>query len=293
MDDQTVGNVRTYPAPPAADTGEPEIVVQPDAETVSRSAAERIAEALRSAVGARGRADWATTGGSTPLAIYQQLAGPLRAQVPWDSVHLWWGDDRYVPRDHPLSNVLIADEGLFAVSARGGLSGWGESGIDVDVGHDPGVDLAPENVHPFPCTVAIGDGNGPDWCAAQYAAELRQLPVADGWPVFDLVLLGVGPDGHVLSVFPDSEALASKSWAMAIPAPTHIEPHVSRVTVNPALLGVARSIVVVVIGDAKAEIVGRVFGEARDPRRLPAQLALRAGATWFLDEAAARDLARR
>ena len=104
-------------------------------------------------------------------------------------------------------------------------------------------------------------------------AELGQLPTADGWPVFDLVLLGVGPDGHVLSVFPDSEALTSEKWAMAIPAPTHVEPHVSRVTANPALLGVARSIIVVVTGSAKAGIVARIFSEEPDPRRLPAQLA--------------------
>ena len=290
MDDETVGNVRTYSVPTAPDTGEPEIVIQPDAESVSREAAQRIAEALRSSVETRGRVDWATTGGSTPLAIYQNLAGPLRTDVPWTSVHLWWGDDRYVPRDHPLSNVLIADEGLLAVSARGGLSGWGESGIDVDVGHDPGVDIPPENVHPFPCTIAIGESRGPEWCAATYVAELGQLPTADGWPVFDLVLLGVGPDGHVLSVFPDSEALTSEKWAMAIPAPTHVEPHVSRVTVNPALLGVARSIIVVVTGSAKAGIVARIFSEEPDPRRLPAQLARRTGATWLFDEEAASQL---
>jgi 6-phosphogluconolactonase len=293
MDDESLGNVRTYSVPPAADLGEPEIVIEPDSEAVSRSSALRIVQALRSSIDARDVAHWATTGGSNPIGIYQQLAvPPLRLEVDWSSVHLWWGDDRYVPRDHPLSNVLIADQALLAASARAGLSGWGESGIDVDTGHDPGVDIPSENLHPFPCTVAIGEARGPEWCALSYVAEMRQLPVENGWPVFDLVLLGVGPDGHILSVFPDSEALSSRDWALAIPAPTHIEPHVPRVTVNPAVLDVARSIIVVCQGASKADIVGTIFGEERDVRRWPAQLARRSGATWILDETAAGKLPR-
>jgi 6-phosphogluconolactonase len=293
MDDETLGNVRTYAAPPAADLGEPEIVIEPDPEAVSRSSALRIVEALKASIEARGVAHWATTGGSNPIGIYQQLAvPPLRGEVDWSSVHLWWGDDRYVPRDHPLSNILIADQALLAASARAGVSGWGESGIDVDTGHDAGVDIPPGNIHPFPCSVAIGQSRGPEWCAVSYAAELRQLPVENGWPVFDLVLLGVGPDGHILSVFADSEALLSRDWALAIPAPTHVEPHVPRVTLNPAILDVARSILVVCQGASKADTVATIFGEQRDPRRWPAQLARRSGATWVLDEAAARTLPR-
>src|SRR5439155_4681232 len=132
-----------------------------------------------------------------------------------------------------------------------------------------------------------GEGYGPDWCALSYAARIRQLPIEKGWPVFDLVLLGVGPDGHILSVFPDSPALASTDWALAIPAPSHVEPHVARVTLNPAILEVARSIIVVAHGSTKADIIGAIFGEQRAPRRWPAQLARRRRATWLLDEAAA------
>ena len=112
-----------------------------------------------------------------------------------------------------------------------------------------------------------------------------------GWPSFDLLVLGVGGDGHILSVFPGSTALDAADLAMAIPAPTHIEPHVQRVTMNPAVVAAARRVLVLVTGSAKAPVVGEVFGASRDPGRWPAQLALRDGATWILDEAAAARLA--
>jgi 6-phosphogluconolactonase len=82
---------------------EPRIEVLADPEATSRAAAESIAEALGAAFTQRGRADWVTTGGSTPVGIYRELAAaPLRDRVPWHAVHVWWGDDRFVPRDHPL-----------------------------------------------------------------------------------------------------------------------------------------------------------------------------------------------
>ncbi|MEA2630844.1 MAG: 6-phosphogluconolactonase [Chloroflexota bacterium] len=273
--------------------GEPTIRVLADAEAAARAAAERIAATLTAAVARRGRADFATTGGSNPVAIYRHLAtSPLRESVPWDDVHIWFGDDRYLPRDHPLSNVILVDQGLLAGAAFAGQSGTGASGIDVERGRDQGVQLPPDHVHPFPVAEAIGEARGPAWCAATYAAEIRATVPSDdaGWPAFDLLLIGVGPDAHVLSVFPGSAALASPDLALAIPAPTHVEPHVERVTLNPAILGAAGDLVAVVPGSAKAEAVSEIFGPRRDPDRWPAQLARRAGAIWFLDEAAAARL---
>ena len=106
----------------------------------------------------------------------------------------------------------------------------------------------------FPTGEAIGNGRGAAWCAATLAEDLRVagLEQADGWPVFDLLLIGIGGDGHVLSVFPGSAALDSTELALAIPAPTHIEPHVERVTLNPAIVRVARELLAVVTGDEKA-----------------------------------------
>lgn len=264
---------------------EPEIIVVADPEAASVVAAERIAASLADAVAARGRADWATTGGTTPIGIYQALSrGALRDIVPWPDVHVWWGDDRFVPRDHPLSNVKALDDILLQASD-------GEEGTGFDDFRR--VELAIQNLHPFPTGAAIGESHGADWAAAQVAGELRAagLPASgDGWPVLDIVLLGMGADGHLLSVFPGSAAFESSAWAMAIPAPTHIEPHVERVTLNPAILGAARQLVVVVVGAGKSEILGTVLGSDVDVRRWPAQLARRSGATWILDGAAAANL---
>jgi 6-phosphogluconolactonase len=272
---------------------EPEIVVLPDADACSRLAAERMVAALTEAVAARGRAHWATTGGSTPAGIYRQLATPpLRDAVPWDGVELWWGDDRFVPRDHPWSNAKVADDVLLEIAALSGESGTGDYGVDVLGGRRPGAPIPATNVHPFPTTEAIAEAQDTDWCAARYAATLDAdgPPNEGGWPVFDIVLLGIGPDGHVLSVFPGSPTFDRSETAVGVPAPTHVEPHVARVTLNPAVVGAARSVLVVSHGDAKADVLHDILGGPRDPRQLPAQLARRAGATWILDAAAARRL---
>lgn len=264
----------------------PEILVVPDAETAATSAAETIADALRSAVAERGRADWATTGGSTPAGIYQAMLSPrLRDVIPWEVIHTWWGDDRFVPGDHPLSNVRPFDDILLEAG------GW-ESVHSDD--HRNRVRIPIANIHPFRTGEALGVGQEAATCAAELAAELREagLPEVDGWPAFDLILLGLGSDGHILSVFPGSAAFDSTRWALAIPAPTHIEPHVERVTLNPAVVRVARRIVVVAHGAGKAEVIGRIFGPDGDPNALPAKLALRDGSTWILDEAAAAHLRR-
>lgn len=280
--------------PGRIDAGRPELVVADDRVAVAAIAAERIAVILTDAVAARGRADWATTGGSLAPSIYRQLASAaLRGSIPWPDVHVWWGDDRYVPRDHPLSNVKPLDEALLAIAwTQGGQVALGQSGEGVP------VPLPIGNLHPFPTTAAIAGGHGAAWCAAELARELDRSRLdrapLDGygeWPVFDLVVVGVGADGHLLSVFPGSAALDASDLALAIPAPTHIEPHVERVTLNPAVVTAARRVLVVVAGAEKASVVAEIFGSQRDPARWPAQLAVRAAATWIVDTAAAEQLA--
>jgi 6-phosphogluconolactonase len=254
------------------DPGEPEVVVVVDPETLADVAAERIVRVLDAAVAMRGRADVALTGGSTPSAIYGRLvAAALRDHVPWARVHLWWGDDRFVARADPLSNVVLADRALLGAA----------DGIPVPV----------SNVHPFPTDRALVEGLGPDWCAATYAAEVAAaVPAVEGWPAFDLVLVGIGRDGHLLSVFPGSPALTSDRLGLAIPAPTHIEPHVPRVTLNPAILGVAGNVIAMAAGAAKAQVIARILDGRRDPIALPAVLARRTSASWILDAAAASRL---
>ncbi len=253
---------------------EPSVMVLADPAAVSLASATRIADSLAAAVAARGRAHLATTGGSSPAGIYRHLAdAPLRDRVPWEQIDIWFGDDRLVPREDPLSNVFPVDQVLL-----GGA----------------GVRLGPDRLHPFPCGRAIEERRGGAWCAAAYAAEVAAGVPADaaGWPIFDLVLVGIGPDGHLLSVFPGSPALASDLLALAIPAPTQVKPTVERVTLNPAILGAAREILAITHGAAKAPVLGAIFGPLRDPTRWPAQLARRAGATWLVDAAAAAELPR-
>jgi 6-phosphogluconolactonase len=264
---------------------EPDIQVVNDPDAGTLVAARHIAKRLADIALARGRVDWATTGGSTPVGIYRHLVEPgLAATVAWDAVHVWWGDDRYVPRDHPYSNVKAFDDIMLGI----GATEEGTAGAAI-----PGVPIPVSNVHPFRTGEAIGSGRGAAWCASALADELRAAPldVVGGWPVFDLMLLGIGPDGHLLSVFPDSVALGSPDLAMAIPAPTHIDPKVERVTLNPVVVATTLDAVVVVYGADKAEALGKVFGE-RDPRRVPGQIARRAGITWIIDEAAAAGLPR-
>ena len=255
---------------------EPTIVTLADDEACALAAAERIVEILDVAIDDHGEAHWVTTGGSTPAAIYQHLAHTsLRDEIDWRKVHLWWTDDRFVPPDHPLSNTKIANDIL----------------LDVVPGKTGGVTIPADQVHPFETSLAIGQGHDQDWCAARYGEDLQaDGPDTndDGWPVFDLILLGIGPDGHILSVFPGSPAFDRRAWALGVDAPTHVEPHVPRVTLNPAIVPAASELLVVCHGEDKAPILRDILRGERDPHALPAQLARKPGATWILDRGAAR-----
>ena len=283
----------------AEGAGEPTIQVLPDAEAAAAAAATRIAEALAAAVQARGRADWATTGGSTPVPIYKHLGqSPLRGIVPWEHVHVWWGDDRMVPRDHPLSNRLPFDQVLLRATGLAGLSGTGDDGYSTRPGDWAGVPIPEANVHGMAIDFALGRTTSEEAAAkeaaATYASALRAAPLErspDGFPILDIVLVGVGPDGHVLSVFPGSPLFDASAWAIAVPAPTHVEPHVGRVSLNPAILAAARLPLAVVLGSGKAAAVHELLDGPIDLHAHPAQLARRAGATWILDKPAAASLA--
>lgn len=271
---------------------EPTVVTLADPEACSLAAAERIVEILDVAIDARGEAHWATTGGSTPGAIYQHLVlEPLRDEIDWRKVHLWFTDERFVAADHPQSNAKIAHSILLNTAQRSGQSGQGGGLTDVASGRTSGVAIPADQVHPIETGMAIGAGHDEAWAAHAYMEALRAdgpEPNDAGWPAFDLMLLGVGPDGHILSAFPGSAAFDTDDWVVPIPAPDHVEPHVSRVTLNPGLVPAARELLVVSTGEAKAEVLRDVLTGPRDERRLPAQLARRPGATWFLDRAAAR-----
>ena len=265
--------------PTGARTGGAEVVVVPTPRDVAGRSTTLLIAAIDLALREREVAHVALTGGSTSAGVFRILASPgVRDRVDWDRVHLWWGDDRFVLPSDPLCNARVADMTLFRTEEGG-------SGIPSPADH----------IHAFPLGRAFQEGRDADWCAREYAAELRGLvPVtADGWPRFDVVLLGIGPDGHLLSVFPGSAAFDGAEWAFGIPAPAHVEPRVPRVTLNPAIVPAARTVLAMVRGQAKAAILQTIFGPERDPRRWPGQLALRPGATWVIDNAAAARLTKR
>lgn len=247
----------------------PTILVAQGEGAVPRIAADLFVAWLGAAIGARGSAHVALTGGSSATGLYAALRDAERARaIDWTRLHAWIGDDRFVPLDHADSNGGLAIREL------------------TDAGSGP---LPRANLHVVP------GGATPEEAAAAYAASIiGTVPLRHGVPAFDLVLLGIGGDGHLLSVFPGSAALADGSpLAMGIPAPTHITPHLPRVTLSPRILAAARHVMPMAAGAGKAAILARVIDGPADPAALPAQLALLPQATWVLDPAAAAALAPR
>ncbi|MBA3307403.1 MAG: 6-phosphogluconolactonase [Chloroflexi bacterium] len=254
-----------------------EVVVLTDADALAVDAADRLSAWLAEAEAERGVAHVALTGGSSATGLYKELRARPAEALDWSRVHLWWGDDRYVPLDHPDSNAGTA----YSLLGIGEVAGAGVAAAER-------VPVPAMNVHPM----TNGEG-GAARAAERYEEEIRgNLPADDeGRPIFDVILLGMGPDGHILSVFPGSAALEPDVPAvMPIPAPNHVEPHVERVTLTPGALPAARHILVMVPGAAKAEMVRQVLEGERDPRRWPARLAVLPQATWLLDTGSAAQL---
>jgi 6-phosphogluconolactonase len=192
--------------------------------------------------------------------------------MPWAQTQIWFGDDRFVPRADPLSNVSPLDAQLLSPSADGASS-----------------PLSPSAVHPWPTTAA----DAPTAVSA-YLEELRDAGVPHtprGFPIFDLVLIGIGGDGHCLSVFPGSPlALESAPVAAGVPAPTHIEPHVPRLSFSLGVLASARAVIALAPGAGKADALARIFSDATTLADAPAKAALIPTATWLLDTASAAKL---
>jgi 6-phosphogluconolactonase len=251
----------------------PTVRVLNDAQGVAEAAADQIVETAITAVAARGVFHLCATGGSTPAALYRALREPARAtRMPWAETEIWFGDDRFVPRADPLSNVYPLDTQLLSASADGAAS-----------------PLSPSAVHPWPTTAA----DAPTAVSA-YLAELRGAGVPHtpaGFPIFDLVLIGIGGDGHCLSVFPGSPlALEGAPVAAGVPAPTHIEPHVPRLSFSLGMVTSAREVLALAPGAGKAEALVRIFSGATAVVDAPAKAALIPTATWLLDTASAAKL---
>ena len=157
---------------------------------------------------------------------------------------------------------------------------------------DEGVPIPASQVHIVPSAEAIARGAGPEFAAARYEATLRaEGPQAgpDGVPILDVIVLGMGRDGHIMSVFPGSAVFDEPVLVAGVPAPEHIEPRVPRVTMHPRLVSDARVVILSTWGAAKADVLVRALA-GDDPRELPVRVATGPNATWMLDEAAAAGL---
>ncbi|HYW05692.1 MAG TPA: 6-phosphogluconolactonase [Longimicrobium sp.] len=232
--------------------------VVPTAADAARASAERFVEVAREAVEARGRCSVALAGGSTPRAAYSLLAEePFRSRIPWEGVHLFWGDERCVAPGHPRSNFGMANAAFLSR-----------------------VPIPAANVHRMRGELPPARG------AEEYAAELAEF-FGPGIPRFDLVHLGVGPDGHTCSLFPFDESLRVRDRAV-IPALLRSlgEP---RITLTVPVLEAAARVEMLAPGADKARIVRKVLVGPLDPFRLPAQLARPTDGAieWLLDRAAA------
>ncbi|RMD80510.1 MAG: 6-phosphogluconolactonase [Gammaproteobacteria bacterium] len=237
--------------------------IHPDPEALARAVAERWIQLAEEAVRARGRFHVALAGGSTPRRLYALLAQPpYRDRVPWQQVHVFFGDERCVPPDHPDSNYRMAREAL--------------------LDHVP---IPPGQVHRIE-----GEAEDPAEAATRYARLLTaELPLsAQGVVQFDLILLGMGADGHTASLFPGTPILRERARLVEA---VYVERLGSwRISITLPVIEHAHHVLFMVTGKEKAATVREVFTNRRTPP-YPVQLIHPRGELeWHLDQAAASEL---
>ena len=245
-----------------------QVVVHPDPDVLAAAVAARLLTRLTDVQAERGEASVVLTGGGVGIAVLEQVRdSPARSAVDWSRVDVWWGDERFVAADDGERNELQARRAL----------------LDQ-------LDLAPERVHPMGARGGP-DGDDADAAAARYAAELRAAaPDGEDVPAFDVLLLGMGPEGHTASIFPASPAASDDRPVVGVhdcpkPPPT-------RVSLGFSALNRARETWLVVAGEGKAPMVATALAGA-DRVQVPVAGAHGTERTlWLLDEAAAGALDR-
>lgn len=240
-----------------------EIRVFPSHDAVNRAAAERFAQAAQRRLGAGGLFCAALSGGSTPRGLYELLVGPdFACRIPWDATHLFQVDERSVPPDHPESNFRMIRE---AMLSRAPLPG--------------------EHFHRM-----AAESQDLEEAAQRYCEEIAEVlrPEPNAWPKFDFILLGLGPDGHTASLFPDTAALDERQrWVV----PNHVARLGTwRLTLTFPVINSAAEVIFMVAGPDKAETVRRVLQPSSPADTFPAQQIRPASGQlrWYLDQPAAR-----
>lgn len=235
------------------------IVVLNNPEEVARSAADRFVNLGQVAISERGRFGVALAGGSTPKRTYEILASEAyRDRVAWSQVHIFFGDERCVPPDDPQSNYRMAHEAFL-------------SRVPIPAG----------NIHRLRGEIDAAEA------AHLYETELRSFFAGAEWPRLDLILLGMGDDGHTASLFPGTAALQeTRAWVVA----NWVEKfNTFRVTLTAPAINHAAHIAFLITGAGKAKRLVEIMRGAREPERLPAQLInpVAGSLEWILDQAAA------
>lgn len=240
------------------------VLVHATKNVAAEALAEKVLSTAEAAIAARGAFTLVLSGGSLVNAL-EGLAGK---SAEWDKWHVFWVDERVVPHNHPDSNFLGAKEAFLS-----------------------GVPIPEENIHP------IVEGLTAEEAAKQYEGmllglERNVLPkLENGFPVFDLILLGVGPDGHVASLFPNKiQTAAKEGWVLHID--NSPKPPPSRITLSMPVINNAAHVSIVALGEGKSEIVQRCLEHQTLPGALPAQMVRppTGELTWMLDAGSASDL---
>lgn len=242
----------------------PPFEVYSDHRALFQAAAEHFSEIANSAVAAHGIFFVALAGGNTPRELYLLLAQPAwRSRVPWEKAHIFFGDERCVPPEHPDSNYRMAREVLLEA-----------------------LSLPEQNIH------RMAGEQEPHAAALAYQQEIRRVfsIAGDKLPRFDLILLGLGSDGHTASLFPGTAALHEKEKLVVANYVDKLNSF--RLTLTLPVLNNAQHIMFLAVGDNKANILHEIFEMPDRPIKYPAELVRPTNGTviWLLDRAAANKL---
>ncbi|MEP0917557.1 6-phosphogluconolactonase [Leptolyngbya sp. DQ-M1] len=229
----------------------PQIEILADLNALVDRALELVVENLHAAIATRNIATIALSGGSTPKPLYEKLA---QQNLPWDKLHIFWGDERYVPADHPDSNQRMA------------RLAWLDK-----------VPIPPANIHPMPT-----DDAAPAIAAQKHEAELQTFFNAKPgeFPAFDVILLGIGDDAHTASLFPHTPALQVRDRLITV-GDKDGNP---RITFTAPLINAAQTVIFMVAGASKYNALTQIFADQADENTYPARLIKPQGELWWLLE---------
>lgn len=238
-----------------------------DPDKLSLRAAELFATWADASIKDRGIFKVALAGGNTPKKMYSVLTNePFSSRIQWDKIDIFFGDERLVPLNHPDSNFHMINEILLQ-----------------------NIPIPKVNIHP----VSIVSDKNPQEIAVNYEKDIRSVfnIAPPDIPAFDLIILGMGKDGHTASIFPHSKALMeTKLLALAVEPPLNTVPGCLRITLTPPILLNAKRLMVLVSGLEKAEMLHKVLQEPNNTDELPLSIICSLGdrVTWLLDSFAAR-----